>query len=142
MSNIILQAESTTVVLNGEVLNNLAEQDAVIIQQPNPRTGRVNSERGVTVIKRNDAEVTDLVIKVQRYSADDVLLNSWKESNKIVVLNGSVKESFNRDGTDMLENWVLEAGTFTTSAENVKNNQEPTGISEYTIQFRRGTRVI
>lgn len=139
---IVLQAESTTVILNGHVFNNLAEQDAVILAQPNPRTSRVNSERGVTIAARNDSAVTDMTLKVERFSEDDVLLSSWKESNSIVVVEGSVKEAFNRDGSDMLENWALEAGSFTDQGEQTKNNQEVEATVEYTIQFRRGTRMI
>ena len=139
---IILQAESTTVILNGHAFNNLAEADAVMLQQPNERTSRTNSETGVTIAARNDAQVTDLTLKVERFSEDDALLSSWQNANSITVVNGSVKESFNRDGDDFIENWSLEAGSFTSQPEHTKNNQEPEAIVEYVIQFRRGVRII
>lgn len=139
---ILLQAESTTVILNGVVFNNLAEADAVTLQQPNQRTSRTNSERGVTIGARNDAQVTNLTLKVERYSPDDVTLSNWQNGNKITVINGSVKEAFNRDDSDFLENWTLEAGSITTQPEHVKNNQEPVAVVSYTIQFRKGLRVI
>lgn len=139
---VLLQAESTTVILNGHAFNNLAEADAVMLQQPNDRTSRTNSERGVTIAVRNDAQVTDLTLKVERFSADDVVLSGWQNGNKITVINGSVKEAFNRDGSDFLENWALEAGSITSQPDHTKNNQEPESVIEYVIQFRRGVRII
>ena len=139
---ILLQAESTTVILNGHAFNNLAEADAVMIQQPNARTSRTNSERGVTIAARNDSGVTDLTLKVERFSEDDVVLSGWQNGNSITVINGSVKESFNRDDSDFTENWKLEAGSITSQPEHTKNNQEPVSVIEYVIQFRNGVRII
>ena len=139
---ILLQAESTTVILNGHAFNNLAEADAVMLQQPNDRTSRTNSERGVTIAARNDSSVTDLTLKVERFSEDDVVLSGWQNGNSITVINGSVKESFNRDESDFTENWKLEAGSITSQPEHTKNNQEPASVIEYVIQFRRGVRII
>lgn len=140
MSDIILQAESTTLILNGHAFTDLAEADAIMLSTVNDATSRANSNNGVTIAARGDSNVVDLTVKVQRYSSDDALLNEWRNGGKVVVINGSLKESFNRDDADFLESWSLEAGSFTTKGDQVKNNQDVDAVEEYTMQFRRGIR--
>jgi hypothetical protein len=79
---------------------------------------------------------------VQKYGADDVLLTGWINSEEPVVINGSVKEIFFRDGQEFTESWTLEAGSVTTLPTDTKNNQDGNGQMEYVIRFRRGKRNI
>jgi hypothetical protein len=60
----------------------------------------------------------------------------------IVVLNGTLKEAYTQDGSDMVENWILERGSFTTRPSIVKNNQDGNDSVEYTIRFRTATRLL
>lgn len=142
MTTITIPAESVTILLNGHAFTDTAEGDVITITQPNAVTSRTNSRTGVTIAKRSDAEVTDLVIRVQKYSADDALLNSWKHSVNPTVINGSVKESFSRSGDDFIENWSLEAGSITDQGDHNKNSQDVDGLIEYTMQFRKGSRIL
>lgn len=140
MSVIALAADSTTLILNGAGITQFGEGDFIVLTPVNPKTGRVNSATGVNINNRMDADVFDMVVRVQKYGSDDVLLQSWVNSSAPVVINGSVKESYNRDGRDFMESYTLEAGSFTAQPTDTKNNQDGNMMMEYTIQFRRAKR--
>lgn len=140
MSTVTLAADSTTLLLNGAAITNFLEGDFLTITPVNPLTSHVNSATGVSISKRMDGDVHDLVFRVLKYSDDDVLLNTWVNSQRPVVINGSCKEAFNRDGSDFVESWSFEAGSLTTRPTQTKNNQDGNGQVEYTIRFRRAKR--
>jgi hypothetical protein len=140
MSVITLAADSTSLILNGAGITQFAEGDFITLTPVNPKTGRVNSATGVNINNRMDGDVYDLVVRVQKYGSDDVLLQSWVNSSTPVVINGSAKEQFQRDGRDFTESYTLDAGSFTKQPTDTKNNQEGNEMMEYTIQFRRAKR--
>ena len=143
MATITMAAESTSLILNGTAITDFAEGDVVELNPVNPLTGRINSSNGgVNVNKRIDGGVHDLIVRVQKYSASDVFLNSAINQEAPTVFNGSVKEDFTRDGVAGAESYILENGTITTRPSNVKNNTDGNGMMEYTIQFRNATRNI
>lgn len=143
MAVIQLNAESTSLVLNGTPITDFAEGDIVELNPVNPLTGRINGAAGaVNVNKRIDGGVHDLIIRVQKYSDSDVFLNSAINQVDPVIFNGSVKEDFTKDGTAGAESYILENGSITTRPANVKNNTDGNGMVEYTIQFRNATRNI
>lgn len=142
-STVALQADSTTLVLNGYIFTALAEGDEMTFTSVNPLTGHVNSSGGgVTIKKRIDGGVTDLVVRVQKYSDDDVFLNSAKESALPVVLNGSAKENYRKDGTDFVCTLQLNNGSITTQPTDTRNNQDGNALMEYTIRFRNAVRTL
>lgn len=143
MAVIALQADSTTLVLNGTILNDLAEGDSITFTSVNPLTGHVNSAgAGVTIKKRLDGGVTDMVVRVQKYSDSDVFLNSAKESGLPVVFNGSSKENYTKDGTDFVCTLQLNNGSITTQPTDTRNNQDGNALMEYTIRFRNAVRTL
>ena len=143
MAVIALQADSTTLVLNGTILNDLAEGDSITFTSANPLTGHVNSSgNGVTIKKRLDGGVTDMVVRVQKYSDSDVFLNSAKESGLPVVFNGSAKENYTKDGTDFVCTLQLNNGSITTQPTDTRNNQDGNALMEYTIRFRNAARTL
>lgn len=143
MAVITMSADSTTLVLNGVAITDFAEGDIVELNPANDLTSHVNGAAGaVNINKRADAGVTDLVIRVQKFSASDVFLNSARNQADPVVFNGSVKEDFTRDGTAGAESYILENGSITTQPSNVKSNTDGNGMMEYTIRFRNATRNI
>lgn len=143
MPTIQFAAESTTLVLNGTAITDLAEGDFVELNPVNPHTSHVNSSNGgVSINRRFDADVHDLVVRVQKMSGSDVFLNSASNQDEPVVFNGSLKEDYLRDGVAAAESYILENGTITTQPNNVKNNQDGNGMMEYTIRFRTATRNI
>lgn len=141
MSTIVLNADSTTLVLNGRAITSFVAGDILTLTPANPATSHVNSSNGgVNINKRTDADVYDLLMRVQRYSEDDVFLNSALNSNPLTVFNGSVKENYQRDGGQGVESWTLENGSITTQPTVTKNDQDGNGLMEYTIRFRSARR--
>ena len=142
MSNVILQGNSTTLTLNGYVFTDLIEGDAIEIAPANPKTFRVNSQKGVTVGNRSDGDVHNLKVRVQKYSQDDVFLNSAMNQVSPVIFNGSMKENFVRDNADGVGSWILELGSLTDRPTDLRNTQDGNAAIEYTIQVRAATRNI
>lgn len=141
MSVITLAADSSTLVLNGTAILDFEEGDIITLTPVNPLTAHVNSvNEGVTINKRSDAGVYDLTVRVQRLSASDVFLNNALRQESPVLFNGSLKESYTRDGTAGVESWILENGSITTQPTNTKNTTEGNATSEYMIRFRNASR--
>ncbi|HDM8428228.1 TPA: hypothetical protein P0O11_000492 [Yersinia enterocolitica] len=137
MSQIVISADTATVVMNGRIITDIAVGDYITLTPTNPLTSRANSaQNGVTISKRVDAGVTVMVVRVQKFSNDDVWLNQQINTDIPVVFNGSVKESFVRDGAALKETYDLQAGSITTQPTQTKNNQDVNALMEYTIEFR------
>lgn len=143
MALIQMEAESTSLVLNGTAITDFAEGDFVELNPVNPVTSHVNSDNGgVNINKRIDGGVHDLIVRVQKFSGSDVFLNSAANQVVPVVFKGSVKEDFIRDEVTAAESYILENGSITTRPSNVKNNTDGNAMMEYTIRFRNATRNI
>ncbi|CQJ65464.1 hypothetical protein [Yersinia enterocolitica] len=141
MSQIVISANTATFVLNGRIITDIAAGDYITLTPTNPLTSRANSaENGVTISKRVDAGVTVMVVRVQKFSNDDIWLNQQINANTPVVFNGSVKESFVRDGAALKETYDLQVGSITTQPTQTKNNQDVNALMEYTIEFRNSRR--
>lgn len=141
MSQIVISADTATVVMNGRIITDIAAGDYITLTPTNPLTSRANSaQNGVTISKRVDAGVTVMVVRVQKFSNDDIWLNQQINANTPVVFNGSVKESFVRDGAALKETYDLQVGSITTQPTQTKNNQDVNALMEYTIEFRNSRR--
>jgi len=141
MAGIALAADSTTVVLNGTAIVDLAEGDYIVLTPANPATSHINSTNGgVNINERSDRGVHDLTLRVQRYSDSDGFLNNLLRQSPPVVVNGSVKENFNRDGTDGVESWILENGSVTTQPTSTKSGTDGNAVQEYVLRFRNASR--
>lgn len=143
MSAITLDADATTLVLNGRAITAFVAGDIITMTPEADTTSQTfGSDGGIVVNRRTDADVYSLLMRVQRYSDDDVFLNTAMRQSMPVMFNGSLKEDFQRDGQDMKESWSLENGSFTTRPTVVKNDTDGNGVMEYTIKFRRAVRDI
>lgn len=142
MADILLPNDSTTITLNGVVLRNMAEGDQTTITFPNERTGRVNSETGVTIHERSDAEVADIVLRVQKLSDDDILLTGFLQTRPLTTINGSVKSVYYKDGTKFTQTYSIQAASVTAQPVETVNSQDGNAVMEYTIQSRRTVRSI
>lgn len=143
MPAIRVSADGSTLTLNGHIFQDLMEGDSIELNPVNPATAQVNGVKpgSVTVTNRSDAGVHDLVVRVQRYSDDDVFLNAVKNQEGFPeILEGSLKESFRREGIEGNESWVLENGSMTDQPARVKNTQDGNAVMEYTIRFRNARR--
>lgn len=143
MSTITFAADSTTLVLNGTSIVDFAEGDIITLTPVNPATSHVNSAGGgVNINAHVGADVYDLVIRLQALSASDAYLNGEERQPGITVFNGSLKENFGRDGTDGVESWTLENGSFFTKPTRTYNNTDGNSLIEYTIRVRTAKRNI
>jgi hypothetical protein len=143
MANITINADFTTLELNGTLINDFIQGDFIQVTPVNPLTSRTNGSGGsVNINKRTDGDVYDLVFRVMRYSDSDVFLNSAINSDAPTVFNGSITELFVKDGASFAEKWALEGGSITTLPSITKNNVDGNDVMEYTIQFRRAIRNI
>lgn len=132
-----LNADSTSLTLNNAAFNDFIEGDYVEIAPVNPLTSRINGTgNDVNITKRSDSNVFDVTVRLIRYSDSDVAMNAIVNSEDVVVLEGTIKESYTRDGTPSKESWVLTGGSITDQPTEVKNNQDGNAAMEYKIQCR------
>lgn len=137
MAEIVVNSSTATIVLNGRIITDIVTGDYVTLTPSNPLTSRANSaQNGVTISKRVDAGVHVMVLRVQKFSNDDIWINGLSNSEIPTVINGSIKESFIRDGASLKETYDLQVGSITTQPTQTKNNQDVNALMEYTIEFR------
>lgn len=140
MANITLQNDSTTLVIDGEIMRDLAEGDVMTLAFPNAKTNRINAaDGGVTVGERSDSGVCDLTVRVQRNGAADIFLQS-KANQGVAVFDGSLKENFTKEGVDGVETYEMQTGSITTQPTKTKNSTDGNALNEWIIQFRNGVR--
>ncbi|EKN5130129.1 TPA: hypothetical protein ACNAAR_001228 [Yersinia enterocolitica] len=141
MAEIVVNSSTATIVLNGRIITDIVTGDYVTLTPSNPLTSRANSaQNGVTISKRVDAGVHVMVLRVQKFSNDDIWLNGLRNSEIPTVINGSIKESFTRDGASLKETYDLQVGSLTTQPTQTKNNQDVNALMEYTIEYRNVVR--
>ena len=143
MTTIAIPADSSTLILNGFAITDFMEGDTIDLTPLNPVTEHTNGSGGsVSINARSDGGVHDLVARVLKYSPSDVFLNNAINQVAPVVMNGSLKENYVKDGVDAIGSWLLESGSITTRPTDVKNSQEGNNLMEYTIKFRNASRSI
>lgn len=141
MSVITIQADSATLILNDRSITTFAEGDYLTLTPANAASAHVNSANGgVTISERFDKDVYDLVVRVQKYGADDVFMLSALNAEGVTLLAGSLKESYTADGAAGVESWNLDGGSITTQPTQTKNNQDGNALMEYTMRFRTAKR--
>lgn len=141
MSVITIQADSATLILNDRSITSFGEGDYLTMTPANAASAHVNSASGgVTIAERFDRDVYDLVVRVQKYSSDDVFLLGLLNGEGVTLIAGSLKESYTSDGTAGVESWNLDAGSVTTQPTQTKNNQDGNALMEYTMRFRSAKR--
>lgn len=142
MAVITVAADSSTLTLDGTVIRDYEAGDGYTLAPVNPSTAHTNSSNeGVTIHERLDRGVHDLTVRVQKYSADDIFLNSLR-NDPAKVIAGSLKESFVKDGADGVDTHELQAGSITTQPTAVKSSTDGNSLMEYTIRFRNVVRSI
>lgn len=141
--NLSYAVDSSTFVLNGTTINDFIEGDIIEVTPVNPVTSHVNGSGGNVIInKRTDHDVHDVKVRVLKNSDSDIFLQNELNQEAPTVLQGSLKENYTKDGTDGVDSWLLENGSFTDRPSFVSNNQDGNSTVEYTIRFRSGTRLV
>ncbi len=132
---------SSTLILNGVVIDDLIAGDYMTLTFPNPVTSRANGEKNsVTTSKRVDSDVAVMAVSVKKVSDSDKFLNNARFQDVPVVFQGSIKDNYSADGIEAVESYLLENGTFTDQGDDTRNNQERGDVMVYTIEFRRVSR--
>ena len=142
MAIITLPADSTTLVLNGRVIQDFEAGDIYTLTPVNPSTSHTNSSNaGVSIHERVDRGVHDLVVRVQKFSDDDVFLNGLRNA-PATIIDGSAKEVFVKDGTEGVDTHEMQTGSITTQPTPTKSDTDGNSLMEYTIRFRNVVRSI
>ena len=142
MASTVFQNDSTSLILNGQPIPDLAEGDFITLTPANPHSEQVNSANGgVAIFKRMDAEVADLLVRVEKYSASDIFLGSTIKTG-VTVLNGTLREAFVKNGTPGSSSYALQNGSVTGQPTETRNNQTGNAVMEYTIRFRSAVRTV
>lgn len=129
------KSESTTLILNDEVIADFINGDIIELAPVNPDTARTyGSNRSVNIQHRSDREVHTLKFRVMRDSDSDIWLNEQMNASKPTVFNGSIKEIFIKDSEELVESFELQAGSYTDKPTHTKNNQDGNAQVEYTIE--------
>jgi len=137
----IIENDEATLIQNGEVMTDLIAGDVMVLTPVNPHSSQIDSNGGgVTINKRTNADVYDLQVNTQRMGAADRFYQKVINSDGIVVINGSVKQDYVRDGVSGVESWTLGTGTITTQPTDTKNNTDGNAGRQYTIRFRNVRR--
>lgn len=143
MAIITYPAGSSSLILNGTAITDFAEGDLITLTPANPVTAQVNSDNGgVSIFKRMDGDVHDLVFRVQQFSGSDVFMNSATKQDSPVVFNGTLRTTFKRDGLQAAESWALDNGSIMNPPTHTRNNQDGAAVLEYAIRFRSAKRTI
>ena len=141
MSVIVVDSASSTLVLNGRVIEDIPQGDTFTIAYPNEistQTQGINN--GLVAKNRIDKDVATLTLRVLRYRNDDAFFTNQINTTGTAVFNGSLKVNFTRDGVDGVETHSLSNGTIQSRGDNTKNNQDGDEIQEYVIQFGTAVR--
>ena len=135
MAIVSFKSESTTLILNDEVIADFINGDIIELAPVNPDTARTyGSNRAVNIQHRSDREVHTLKFRVMRDSDSDIWLNEQMNKEAPVVFNGNIKEIFVKDEQEQVESFELQAGSFTDKPTHTKNNQDGNAQVEYTIE--------
>ncbi|WP_373073903.1 hypothetical protein [Sulfurimonas sp.] len=135
MAIVSFKAESTTLILNDEVISDFINGDIIELAPVNPDTARTyGSNQSVNIQHRSDRNVHTLKFRVMRDSDSDVFLNEQMNKDTPVVFNGSVKEIYIKDDEELTESFELQAGSFTDKPTHTKNNQDGNAQVEYTVE--------
>ncbi len=140
-----------TLSLNGNVFNDLADGDDVVINFPNQLMTRKTGKNGNSIISQNANGLNaDLVLRVMRGSSDDVFLNNLVPANvpdfpSTVLLSGTfIKRIGDGQGNVRSDVYVLAGGTVSKIPDAKENVEGDTtqGVTIYNIIFASGQRSI
>ena len=126
---------STTLVLNGELIKDFINGDVIELAFVNPKTSRTYGANGaVNVTERSDSKVATVKVNLMRYSDNDIWMTEMMNSESVVIFDGSLKEVYIKDGSESVESWEILSGSFTEQNGVTKNNVETNGTVSYIIE--------
>lgn len=150
MSTVALSGNDTT-ILNGRVLNDLADQNAVELTFPNEIATVKTGKNGNSIFSLNElGQNADVKIRVIRGSSDDKYLNgliSLQQANfaGTVLISGEfIKKVGDGQGNVTNDTYILIGGIMNKNVEaksNVEGDTEQS-VSIYSLKFARAPRAL
>ncbi len=139
-----IAADYATLTLNGDTYKDFEEGDIFTLSPVNAHSSRQNgaSRGSVTIARRSDSGVHDLVIRVTQFRPDDARLQAAINAVGVTQFTGSIKEAYTVDGVDSQSTTELVGGSITTQPTSTTNTQDGNALMEYTIQFREVVRTL
>ncbi len=135
MAIISFKSSSTTLLLNGEVIDNFINGDILELAPVNPETARTYGSSGaVNIQQRSDREVYTLKFRLMKNSDSDIFMNKQLNHTIPVIFYGSIKEVYVKNGIDGVDNFEIQAGSITDKPSHTRNNQDGDATVEYTIE--------
>ena len=143
MAVINVPTQGLSIIINGTAITDLIQGDVITITPANAVSEQVNSaDGGVTITKRVDSDVHDIMIPVQKGSGSDVYLNSVVNSTDVTVLSGTIRQNYVKDGVVLADSWSLQNGSMTGRPTMTHNNETGNAVMEYTMRFRSAKRAM
>lgn len=131
--------EESSLILNGNGFTDYMDGDFIELTPVNPATSQIRSKNSVVGIKRADAGVYDLTVRLLRNSDDDVFLQN-KINQDFEFLSGTYIVNINQSGIPSTEVYKLDQGSITTQPTAVYNNTDGNAMMEYVIRFNNVLR--
>lgn len=150
MPTIALSGQDS-VVINGQVLADLADGEAVALTFPNDIAQVKTGKNGNSIYGLNESgKQCEVKIRVIRGSSDDKFLNGLLAQQQlnfagtVLAIGEFIKKLGNGQGLISNDTYIMSGGVFTKQVEAKTNAEgEPEqSVSVYTLKFSNAPRVI
>ena len=143
MSLISIRSDLATLTIDNDTITDFISGDYLTLEPENEASQQTYGAGGaMTISKHIASDVHTLKFSVLRYSDSDILMQNKLNQKEIQVMQGAIKETFDKDGKEMIATYSLLNGTFTTRPTYAHNNEDGSASVEYTIKFRSMTRTM
>lgn len=142
---------SDTIIINGRVLNDLADDDVAMLSYPNSIAGVKTGKNGNSLYALNETgNQAEVKLRVLRGSADDKYLNNLLTQQMAnfagtVLNNGQfVKKVGDGAGNITADKYIMSGGVFMKRVEVKSNVAGDTNQSvvEYNLTFSNAPRIL
>lgn len=150
MSSVALTGNDT-IIINGRILNDLADADAATLDFPNDKAAAKVGKNGNVVYAYNaTGKLCNVTLRIVRGSDDDKYLNALmiqQDANFAgTVLNDGefIKKIGNGQGKVLKDIYIMSGGLFTKGV-NAKSNSEgdtEQSVSVYSLVFANAPRAL
>ena len=143
MSLISISPELATLTLNDETITDFTAGDYITLEPMNEATQQIYASGGsMSESKHVASDVYTLTFNIMRYSDSDNFMQQLLNQSEIQIINGSIKETYEKDGKELVATYDMLNGTFTTRPSFSHNNEDGNAEVAYTIVFRSMTRTL
>lgn len=147
----VAMSGNDSMILNGRVFNDLADQDAIALTFPNDIAKVTVGKNGNAIYALDETgRQAQLVVRVVRGSSDDKFLNNLlvQQQNNfagtVLMFGQFIKQIGDGAGNITQDKYILSGGVFTKPVEGKDNVAGDTSasISMYTMMFSNAPRAI